>query len=164
MSRDEEEGTLAPTGWRVPLLLAVVGALLGFLVTEMLSSLPLLPWSAIPTMLLLALAEAYTAGRTRRRIRRDPGTEPMEPLSAARLLALAKASALFAALALGFFAGMAVSVWGTLALPTHREVFFTALGTAAASGVLLAAALYLEHACRVPEENGDERDGPPGAA
>lgn len=164
MSRDEEQGTLAPTGWRVPLMLAVVGAVLGFLFTETLSNLPLLPWSAIPTMLLLALAEAYTAGRTRRRIRRARGTEPMEPLSAARLLALAKATALFAALALGFFVGMAASVWETFALPTHREVFFTALGTGAASGVLLAAALYLEYACRVPEGNGEEQDDPPGTA
>ncbi|MEV6818188.1 DUF3180 domain-containing protein [Nocardiopsis dassonvillei] len=145
---------MRPTGWRVPSLLAVVGALAGVLITNSLPGLPLLPWSAIPTLLLLAVAEGYTAGRTRR----EPGTEPMQPLSAARLVALAKASALFASLALGFFAGMALSVSDTLVLPVHREVFLTALGTALSSGLLLAAALYLEHACRVPEDD-DPQDG-----
>lgn len=155
---EDGENRLHPTGWRVPSLLAVTGALLGVLITNSLSALPPLPWSAIPTLLLLALAEGFTAGRTRRRIRREPGTEPMQPLSAARLVALAKASALFASLALGFFAGMALSVSDTLALPSHWEVFLTALGTALSAGLLLAAALYLEHACRVPEddESGDD--------
>lgn len=157
MSEDEDR-RLHPTGWRVPTLLVVVGALLGLLMTNASQNLPLLPWSAIPTLLLLALAEAFTAGRTRRRVRRAPGTEPMQPLSAARLVALAKASALFASLALGFFGGMALSVSDTLVLPTHWEVFLTASGTALAAGLLLASALYLEYACRVPEDhgNGDE--------
>ncbi|WP_017569332.1 DUF3180 domain-containing protein [Nocardiopsis halotolerans] len=158
---EDDERRMRPTGWRVPSVLAVVGALVGLLITNSLPGLLVLPWSAIPTLLLLAVAEGYTAGRTRRRIRRAPGTEPMQPLSAARLVALAKASALFASLAAGFFAGMALSVSDTLVLPVHREVFLTALGTALASGLLLAAALYLERACRVPD---DEDDEPPGTA
>lgn len=158
-------GTLTPTGWRVPSALAALAALAGLLVADSLSGLPIIPWSAIPTLLLLALAEAYTAGRTVRRIRRDPGTEPIEPLSAARLLALAKASALFASLAVGFFLGMALAITERLDLPTHREVFLTALGTAVAAGLLLAAALYLENACRVPSDDGDENgDDTPGNA
>ncbi|WP_116245517.1 DUF3180 domain-containing protein [Nocardiopsis sp. FIRDI 009] len=160
---EEHEGRLQPTGWRVPVLLAVVGALLGWLITGAIDVLPPLPWSAIPTLLLLAFAEAFTARRTRRRIRRDPGTEPIQPLSAARLVALAKASALFAALAAGFFLGVALAVVGTLVLPSHREVFFTALGTAASSGLLLGAALWLESACRVPED-GDGDDDPSARA
>ncbi|MFD6949736.1 hypothetical protein A6A08_01230 [Nocardiopsis sp. TSRI0078] len=159
---EDDERRMHPTGWRVPALLAVVGGLLGVLLTNSLSGLPPLPWSAIPTLLLLALAEAYTAGRTRRRIRREPGTEPMQPLSAARLVALAKASALFASLALGFFAGMALSVSDTLVLPTHWRVFLIALGTALSAGLLLAAALYLEYACRIPDD--EEGDDPPGAS
>lgn len=158
-------GTLTPTGWRVPSALAALAALAGLLVADSLSGLPVIPWSAIPTLLLLALAEAYTAARTARRIRRDPGTEPIEPISAARLLALAKASALFASLAVGFFLGMALAITERLDLPTHREVFLTMLGTAVAAGLLLAAALYLENACRVPDDDGDENgDDTPGIA
>ncbi|MFE3458479.1 DUF3180 domain-containing protein [Nocardiopsis aegyptia] len=160
---DEEEHRLRPTGWRVPAVLIAIGALLGVLLTNALPFLPVLPWSGIPTLLLLALAEGYTAGRTRRRIRRVPGTEPMEPLSAARLVALAKASALFASLAAGFFLGIAFAVSDVLELPSPREVFFTALGTGLASAALLAAALYLEYACRVPEDE-DDPDDPRGRA
>ncbi|SIO90423.1 DUF3180 domain-containing protein [Nocardiopsis sp. JB363] len=160
---DDGGGTLSPTGWRVPSVLAALGALVGLFVANSMSGLPLMPWSAIPTLLLLAFAEAYTAGRTARRIRRDPGTEPIEPLSAARLLALAKASALFASIAAGFFAGMALSITERLDLPTHREVFLITLGTALAAGLLLAAALYLEHACRVPDDGEDDTDDTPPA-
>ena len=160
---DDGGGTLSPTGWRVPSVLAALGALVGLFVANSVSGLPLMPWSAIPTLLLLAFAEAYTAGRTARRIRREPGTEPIEPLSAARLLALAKASALFASIAAGFFAGMALSITERLDLPTHREVFLITLGTALAAGLLLAAALYLEHACRVPDDGEDDTDDTPPA-
>ena len=40
-------GTLSPTGWRIPLLLAVFGTLIGLLVANSVTGLPLLPWSAI---------------------------------------------------------------------------------------------------------------------
>lgn len=150
-----------PTGWRTPVLLAAVGVLLGALFSSVLPGLPPMPWTAIPTLLLLAFAEGFTAGRTRRRIRRAVGTEPIPPLSAARLVALAKASVLAAALFGGFCAGVALTVADNLVLPVHREVFFTALGTSLAAAVLAAAALYLEYACRVPddEERDDDRPG-----
>ncbi|MFV2197152.1 DUF3180 domain-containing protein [Nocardiopsis sp. LOL_012] len=158
---EEDEGRLRPTGWRLPLALAVCGAVLGWLVTDALRALPPLPWTAIPTLTLLALAEAFTARRTRRRIRREPGTEPVPPISAARLVALAKASALFSALAAGFFLGMALEVSPMLELPGHREVFLTALGTSVSAALLLGAALWLEFACRVPDDGRGE--DPPGA-
>ncbi|CAL9461805.1 hypothetical protein SUDANB121_02668 [Nocardiopsis dassonvillei] len=163
MTGDEDERRMHPTGWRTPVLLGAVGVLLGALFSSVLPGLPPMPWTAIPTLLLLAFAEGFTAGRTRRRIRRAAGTEPIPPLSAARLVALAKASVLAAALFGGFCAGVALTVLDGLALPVHREVFLTALGTALAAAVLAAAALYLEYACRVPddEERDDHR---PGAA
>ncbi|WP_017575804.1 DUF3180 family protein [Nocardiopsis kunsanensis] len=157
---DDPQERLAPTGWRLPTLLTVCGVLLGLLVDQVVAGIPMVPWSAVPTLLLLALAELFTGSRTRRRIRRDPGTEPMEPISAARLLALAKASAVLAALASGVFVGLALPLVETLALPVHREVFINSLGTAAASGLLLAAALYLERACRVPDDDRDDDASP----
>ncbi|MEU0493594.1 DUF3180 domain-containing protein [Nocardiopsis sp. NPDC006139] len=158
---EDDERRLHPTGWRTPVLLGAVGLLLGALFGTALPGLPPMPWTAIPTLLLLAFAEAFTAGRTRRRIRRAPGTEPIPPLSAARLVALAKASVLAAALFGGFCVGVALTVVDNLGLPVHREVFLTALGTALAAGVLAAAALYLEYACRVPgdEDRDDDRPG-----
>ena len=162
MTGEEDGRRLRPTGWRTPVLLVVVGVLSGALLATVLPGLPPMPWTAIPTLLLIAFAEAFTAGRTRRRIRREPGTEPIPPISAARLVALAKASVLAAALFGGFCTGVALTVVDGLELPAHRGVFFTALGTSLAAGVSAAAALYLEYACRVPGDE-DRDDEPPRA-
>ncbi|GAB3443743.1 hypothetical protein GCM10027570_12180 [Streptomonospora sediminis] len=152
-------GRIGPTGWRVPLGIAVVAAVLTYLVVDSVyASIPMLPWSAIPTLLLLAAAEAIAAVHTRRRIQRVPGTEPIEPLSAARLVALAKASAMFASVAIGGFAGMLTALAGRLTAVDARTDALTAGGTLLAAIVLLVAALFLEYACRVPGE--DEPNGP----
>ncbi|WP_207391619.1 DUF3180 domain-containing protein [Streptomonospora litoralis] len=143
----------------MPLAVAVVSGVLSFLVIDRVyGGIPLLPWSAIPTLLLLAAAETITAVHTRRRIRRVPGTEPMEPLSAARLVALAKASAVFASIAIGAFAGMLAALLERLGAVDARTDALTAAGTLLSAAVLLAAALFLEYACRVPGE--EEPQGP----
>ncbi|GAA3751927.1 hypothetical protein HDA32_005078 [Spinactinospora alkalitolerans] len=159
MSRqhNEHEGSVRPTGWRLPLGIVVVSGLIAYLVVERFyGSLPLLPWTAIPTLLLLALGEIVTAVHTRRRIRRMPGTEPIEPLSAARLVALAKASALLGALAIGLFGGMALALVDMLDIPSPRTDALTAAGTALAGALLLGAAIFLEYACRVPGQDDED--------
>ncbi|MDA2805640.1 DUF3180 domain-containing protein [Nocardiopsis suaedae] len=158
----DDERRMHPIGWKVPIAVAVASALAAYpLVAAFYGELPPLPWTAVPTLLLLAVGEAITGYHTRRRIRRDPGTEPVEPLSAARLVALAKASALVASLVVGVFAGMAVYLGGRLQTPLPREDFFTSLGTMAAGIVLFGAAVFLEWACRVPD---DDSEGEPGRA
>jgi hypothetical protein len=123
------------------------------------TSLPLLPWTMVPSLLLLALGELYTAFFTRARIQHKPGTKPIEPLVAARLAALAKASAHAAAVLAGVFAGMAVYLASSLDKPSPRRDFFVSGGTALAAIALIIGALVLEHACRVPKgpEDEDER-------
>ncbi|GAA4904817.1 DUF3180 domain-containing protein [Streptomonospora salina] len=148
------EGRLKPTDWRVPAAVAAVAGVLCYVVIDRVyGSLPMLPWSAIPTLLLLAAAETIAAVHTRRRIRRDPGTVPMEPLSAARLLALAKASVVFAALAAGGFAGMLAALAERFNAVDVRTDALTAGGTLLSAVVLLAAALFLEYSCRVPGDD-----------
>jgi len=155
---NDRNGRVRPTGWRVPLAVAVVTGFVMFLVVrETYSSLVLLPWTAIPTLLLLAFGELITAVHVRRRIRGESGTEPIEPISAARLVAFAKASVLLGALACGAFGGFALALLDWLHSPHARTDALVAGGTAL-SGVLLAvAAVFLEYACRVPpdsHENG----------
>lgn len=158
----DEEGRLRPIGWRVPLAVALASALVGYAVANAFySTLPPLPWTAVPTLLLLAVGEAITGHHTRRRIRREPGTEPIEALSAARLVALAKASALFASVAVGLFGGAAVYLSGRLNAPLPTEDFYTSLATMGAGAVLFAAAVFLEWSCRVPD---DDTEGEPGTA
>ncbi|MUL41846.1 DUF3180 domain-containing protein [Streptomonospora sp. PA3] len=138
----------------MPLVIALVAGVVAYLVIDRVyGGIPMLPWSAIPTLLLLAAAEVIAAVQTRRRIRRMPGTVPIEPLSAARLVALAKASVLFAAVAAGGFAGMLAALLDRLHAVDARTDAFTAGGTLLSALVLLAAALFLEYSCRVP---GDE--------
>ena len=123
------------------------------------SSLPLLPMTMLPSLLLLALGELYTGMVTRSRIQRRPGTKPIEPLVAARLAALAKASSHAAAVLVGGFAGIAIYLISSLDKPTPRRDFFVSSSTFLAGAALIGAALFLEYACRIPKgpEGEDER-------
>ncbi|MFC7329260.1 DUF3180 domain-containing protein [Marinactinospora rubrisoli] len=150
------QGRMRPTGWRLPLGLVVVSGMVGFLVVrQFYSSLPVLPWTAIPTLSLLGIGEIVTAVHIRRRIRRAPGTTPVEPLSVARLVALAKASAVFGSLVVGLFGGMALALADRLEMAAPRADAATAAGTGLAGLLLLGAALFLEYACRVPTGDRD---------
>jgi len=146
---------------RLPVLAVIVivaAALMWSVVRFLYGSLPLLPWTMVPSLLLLSLGELYTASVTRARIQRRPGTKPIEPLIAARLAALAKASAHGAAALTGVFGGITIYLASSLDKPTPRRDFFVSGGTALAALALIAAALILEHACRVPKGPEDEDD------
>lgn len=159
---DEQQGSVRPTGWRTLLGIILVSGVLSYVVIDQAyGELPLLPWTAIPTLSLLAAAEVITAVQTRRRIRRASGTEPIEPLVAARLVAFAKASIIIASLVIGLFGGMTLSLLDRIGVPAPRADMLTALGTALSGILLLVAALFLEYACRVPEEeDGDDPSRP----
>lgn len=140
--------------------LIVVSALLTWvLVRQFYSDLPIVPWTAMPTVLLLAVGEGYSAWMTRARIARRPGTKPVEPLAVARLAALAKASAYGGALFAGIFAGFALHTVSLLDRETPRAEFFVTGGSFLACVALVAAALFLENACRVPKDPGDREPG-----
>ncbi|MEW2356368.1 DUF3180 domain-containing protein [Spirillospora sp. NPDC029432] len=119
-------------------------------------SLPPLPWTAVPTLLLLALGEGFSGWNVLRRIRRKPGTRPVEPMVVARMAALAKASAHAAAVLGGVFGGFALALADSLDKQTPREDFFVSVGTFLSAMVLVGAAYFLEYACRVPKDPEDE--------
>lgn len=120
-------------------------------------SLPPLPWTAAPTLLLLALGEIVTAVNLGARIQRKPGTKPIEPLVVARMAALAKASSHAAAALAGVFGGFLLELADSLDKTTPRRDFIVSVGTALAALVLVGAALYLEQSCRVPKDPDDDR-------
>lgn len=146
---------------RIPNLTAVAvicGVAAWLLLRAFYTSLPPLPWTGVPAMLLLAVAEAWIGRSLRLRLRgRNPGLR-IEPIAVARMAALAKASSLAAALITGLAAGFLVYVSGSLSKPAFRSDAYAAGGTLAAALVLLAAALYLEYGCRVPtrKEPGEQ--------
>lgn len=138
-------------------LLVIVALLTWMVVRQFYSELPILPWTAIPTVLLLALGEAYSAWVTKARIDHKPDTKPVEPLAVARLAALAKASAYAGAVFGGVFAGFGLHTVQLLTRETPRAEFFIAVGSFLSFVILIAAALYLEHSCRIPKGPEDQR-------
>jgi hypothetical protein len=147
---------LTPTRPGPLVLIVVLVALLTWAVIRpFYSELPLMPWTAIPTVLLLAIGEAYTGWATKARIARKPDTKPVEPLAVARLAALAKASAYAGAVFGGLFAGFALYTVQILDRETPRSEFFVATGSFLSCVALICAALYLEHCCRIPKEPDD---------
>jgi predicted RND superfamily exporter protein len=138
------------------LLLVAFAVVTWVLLQQVYSDLPTVPWTAIPTVLLLAIGEAYSGWMTRARIERRPDTKPVEPLAVARLAALAKASAYAGAAFAGVFAGFVLRVVPLLDQDTPRRDFFLAGGSLIACVVLVCAALYLEQCCRVPKGPDDK--------
>jgi hypothetical protein len=138
-------------------LLVIVALLTWMVVRQFYSELPILPWTAIPTVLLLALGEGYSAWVTKARIDHKPGTKPVEPLAVARLAALAKASAYAGAVFGGVFAGFGLHTAQLLTRETPRAEFFIAVGSFLSFVILIVAALYLEHSCRIPKDPEDQR-------
>ncbi|MEV1166925.1 DUF3180 domain-containing protein [Nonomuraea sp. NPDC049784] len=138
--------------------IVIVVALIAWgVVRPVYSDLPLMPWTAIPTVLLLAIGEGFSAWTTKARIARKPGTKPVEPLSVARLAALAKASAYAGAVFGGLFAGFALYTVQIFDRETPRSEFFVATGSFLACVALICAALYLEHACRIPKDSDEQK-------
>jgi hypothetical protein len=141
-------------------------------------SLPPLPWTAAPTLLLLAVVEAASGRSLRVRLRGGgvgssrangqarppgaPGIRPIPPITVARLAALAKASSLAAAVFGGLAAGALVYLSVSLEKPAPRADAISSAATLAAAILLVAAALYLEYGCRVPPSD-DDSDDPPEA-
>jgi hypothetical protein len=151
-----------PTRPRTLLLVGVLAAAVTWaLLTVLYSKLPPLTWTGVPALLIAAGAEAWTGRDLRARILGESGTKPVPPLFVARMVALAKASSLAAALLAGVSAGFAFYLSGMLDATTPRNDLITASLSFGSSLVLLAAALFLEYCCRVPKNPNQDRDDEP---
>jgi Protein of unknown function (DUF3180) len=143
-------------------LIAVLAAAVTWAVlTAVYSSLPPLSWTGVPALLIAAVAEAWTGRDLRSRIQGRPGARPAPPLFVARMVALAKATSLTAALLAGICAGFIIYLAGKANAPTPRGDLVNASLSFGACLVLLAAALYLEYCCRVPKNPDHDEDSVP---
>lgn len=153
-----------PTRYGVLGALALLAAALTWGVLRVLDSrtplVPPLPPTVPLGLLALALGIGVSALALRRRLRGDPGTRRVDPLAAARMLALAKAAAHAGALLLGCYAGLALFLLPDAGLTLRRGRLVLALLSVLAALALTGSGLLLERVCRVdPPE-----DPPPGAA
>jgi Protein of unknown function (DUF3180) len=145
-----------PTRPGVLVAIAVICAAAAWLtVRRTFASLPPLPWTAVPAMLLLAIGEGLAGRNLKARIAGRAAGKPIEPIAVARMAALAKASSVAAAALGGLAAGFLGYVAGQLAKDVPRADAFAAAGTVLAAALLVAAALYLERCCRAPEPPED---------
>src|SRR5262245_25274652 len=150
---------MTPTRVRTLVIIAAICAIVAWLLLrQTYASLPPLPWTGVPALLLLAVAEAWS-GRSLRSRLRGRG-KPIPPIAVARMAALAKATSLAAAFVGGFAAGFLLYVASSLDKAAYRADAYVSAGTFGAAVILTLAALYLEYGCRVPTRQ-DEPGQPP---
>ncbi|KAA5829616.1 DUF3180 domain-containing protein [Saccharopolyspora hirsuta] len=138
----------------------VAAAVVVYLLTRLAyGDLPRLPVLAGATLLLIALVDLVLALVMRPRVQRKPGTEPVDGLTAARAVALAKASSMAGAIMAGAWIGL-----GAYLVPLVRTVEAAQSDIVAAviglvsAGALIAAGLWLENCLRNPDEPEEPYD------
>lgn len=151
--------------------LAVAGWLL---VRAWYGELPPLRWWLPVPLAVLAVAEALGARTLRTRLAAlrsaragrgptgpdSPAVRPVEPMLVARLAVLAQASAYAGAVVAGIWAGVLLHVGPAVGrLQYAGSDTVTALIGLGSSLALVAAALRLESACRIPPGDEDPSEG-----
>lgn len=154
---------MTPTRPTVLAVLAVLASTLGWSVAQVFDSvvgrtLPV-PWSAPVTLGVLALGILLWAIGLRPRLLRREGARPVSPFLAARTAALAMAASRTGAIVGGFYAGVAVALLADLQNPVAAQRAWAA-GAAVLGGLLVVlAALWLEHICRLPGDDDQNKAG-----
>ncbi len=139
-------------------MLAVVAALLACLLEWWDQTRGAQPWplpATIPLALCAAAAAVLVLALPVRRWTHGDRSRPLDPLRAARTLALAKASAQAGALFTGWFLGVALAVVRDLAIEPRRARFVVATVSALVGLVLTGAGLLAERWCRRPPDDDD---------
>jgi Protein of unknown function (DUF3180) len=148
---------MRPTRVSTLTVIAVACALVTWLLLRSFyESLPPLPWSGVPALLVAAAAEVWAGLDLRARIAGHRG-KPPSPLFVPRMVALAKASSMAAALVAGAAAGFVIYLSGSLDASTPRHDAITAVVIFLAALALAGAALFLEYCCRVPKAPGQDQ-------
>ena len=126
-------------------------------------TLPSVPLAA--PIVLAAIAAVLTATALSIRVRlkaqreRRPDAKGVEPLMAARAVVFGQASALVAALVAGMYGGVGVFLLGSLDVPARRDQAIYAGFAVLAGAAVIAAALFLERVCKLPEDENNDKNG-----
>jgi ABC-type thiamin/hydroxymethylpyrimidine transport system permease subunit len=115
------------------------------------------PWTAAMTLALLALSLFCWSLIIRPRILHKKGAKPLSPFVAARSAALAMAASRTGAIVAGFYGGAVIGLSPNYAMAITRQRLWLALAAAVAAVLVVLAALWLEHICRLDD---DDKDGP----
>jgi hypothetical protein len=168
----ERKPALRPTEPATLVVAAVAAAAVAWLlISNFYQRMPPLGWPPVILFGGLAAFEAVIARNTWSRVHdRGPATlrlgpddarEPVEPLTVARFAVLAKASSLAGALFVGFHAGLLPwLIIEAARLPDAAADLPPVIGGLVTSAALVAAALWLERACRIPERRDEDEESP----
>lgn len=154
---------MTPTRLRTLAILAVLAGAVawgaGQLVAGQTGRAIPVPWLAAVTMWLLAIALGVWALLARPRLHRSPGARRMPPLVAARTAALAMAASRTGALVFGFYAGTVLGALPLRISEAGQQTITRAAVASIGSLVLVAVALWLEHLCRLPQDDDESKGG-----
>ncbi|AZM60869.1 MULTISPECIES: DUF3180 domain-containing protein [unclassified Streptomyces] len=147
----------------------VVAGILAWAVARLwnsLGTLPSVPVAAPIVLAVIAVVLVATALSLRARLKaqreRQHDAKGVDPLMAARAVVFGQASALVAALVAGMYGGTGVFLLESLDVPARRDqAIYAGLSVLAGLGVI-AAAIFLERVCKLPED--DDNDHGPGPA
>jgi hypothetical protein len=151
-------GGLRPTKVGNLIVAAVATAVLAWVgMSRFFAEIPILTFVPGVTLAALAVIEGIAARNTKAKVDKRPRRGAINPLLVARYAVLAKASSLAGALFAGAYGG--VAAW---ALSEHGQLRIADIDLAPSlAGLvgglgLVAAALLLERACRVPDPPDDD--------
>ncbi|WP_354641843.1 DUF3180 domain-containing protein [Kitasatospora camelliae] len=161
---------MKPLRLRLLLVIVLVAGVLSWAGARMWDSLGSLP--GVPSFAPLALAAiavvlfavAITLRSRLKAVReREPDAKGVDPLAAARALVLGQASALVSSVVTGIYAGVGVFLLGELDIAARKSQAITAGLAVLAGAAVIAAGLWIQHICRLPEDH-DHPHGPSGTA
>ncbi len=131
-------------------------------------TLPSVPLAAPVVLALIAVVLLSTALSIRARLKaqreRRPEAKGVDPLMAARAVVFGQASALVAALVSGMYGGTGVFLLESLDIPARRDQAIYAGFSVLAGIAVIAAAIFLERVCKLPEDDDDNNTGATSAA
>jgi hypothetical protein len=148
---------LSSTRLRDLAVLTTVAAALTFALMRAIgasSTVPTIPWLAPFTVAVLGIGLIVTARVLRPRLQRDPGTRPVEPLVAGRLVALSFAASRAGAVLVGVYGGWLVAallVPDGLDSPYGRGRALALVASLGASVLVVVGGLNLERALTIRE-------------
>jgi hypothetical protein len=131
-------------------------------------TLPSVPLAAPIVLAAIAAILLATALSLRSRLKaqreRRPGAKGVDPLMAARAVVFGQSSALVAALVAGMYGGTGAFLLEFLDIPARRDQAIYA-GFSVLTGIaVIAAALFLERVCKLPEDEDHNGTGTAPAA
>ncbi|MFI0238134.1 DUF3180 domain-containing protein [Streptomyces sp. NPDC016845] len=127
-------------------------------------TLPKVPLAAPIVLAVIAAVLLATGLSIRSRLKaqreRRPEAKGVDPMMAARALVFGQASALVAALVAGMYGGTGGFLLEWLEVPARRDQAIYAGFSVLAGIAVIAAALFLERVCKLPEDDDTEGAAP----